>query len=148
MTQTSVKPIPDGMHTLTPHLVCAGAAEAIEFYKKAFGAEERFRLSMPDGKVSHAEIQIGDSTVMLTEAINEPVTSASIFLYVPNVDAVFDRAVSAGGKVMNPVADMFWGDRFGRVSDPFGVRWGIATHKEDLSPEEIGRRAAEAAKQS
>jgi len=101
-------------------------------------------MPAPDGKVAHAELQIGDSIVMLTEATQEPVTSASIHLYVPNADAVFERAVAAGAQTNMPVTDMFWGDRFGRVIDPFGVRWGIATHNEDVSPEEIGRRAAQA----
>src|SRR5438128_12603728 len=101
-------------------------------------------MPTPDGKVAHAELQIGDSIVMLTEATQEPVTSASIYLYVPNADAVFERAVAAGAQTSMPLTDMFWGDRFGRVIDPFGVRWGIATHKEDVPPEEIGRRAAQA----
>ena len=139
----SVKPIPEGYHAVTPFLVLKEADRAIEFYKKAFGAQERFRMPAPDGKVAHAELQIGDSIVMLSEAIQEPVTSASIYLYVPNADATFERAVAVGAQTNMPVADMFWGDRFGRVTDPFGVRWGIATHKEDLAPEEIGRRAAQ-----
>ena len=101
-------------------------------------------MSTPDGKVAHAELQIDDSIVMLSEAIQEPATSASIYLYVQNADATFERAVAAGAQTNMPVTDMFWGDRFGRVIDPFGVRWGIATHKEDVSPEEIGRRAAQA----
>ena len=140
----SVKPVPEGYHTVTPFLCLKGADRAIDFYKKAFGAQERFRMPTPDGQVAHAELQIGDSIVMLTEATQEPVTSASIYLYVPNADAVFERAVAAGAQTNMPVTDMFWGDRFGRVIDPFGVRWGIATHKEDLAPEEIGRRAAQA----
>ena len=140
----TIKPIPDGMHSVTPHLTCAGAADAIEFYKKAFGAQERVRMPTPDGKVAHAELQIGDSVVMLSEALQEPVTSASIYLYVPNADATFDRAVKAGAQSTMPLADMFWGDRYGRLTDPFGVRWGIATHKEDVPPEEMGRRAAKA----
>jgi len=142
-----VKPVPQGYHSVTPSLALKDAHRAIEFYRKAFGAEERFRMPTPDGKVAHAELQIGDSIVMLTEAIQEPVTSASLYLYVPNADAVYQRAVAAGAEPTMQVADMFWGDRFGRVTDPFGVRWGIATHKEDLSPDEIGRRAAQAFKQ-
>jgi PhnB protein len=134
--------------TVTAYLCADGASEAIEFYKRAFGAEERFRMPTPDGKVAHAELQIGDSVVMLSEAIQEPVTSASMYLYVPNVDAVCQRAVAAGAEAAMPPTDMFWGDRFGRVVDPFGVRWGIATHKEDLSPQEIGRRAAQASAQT
>ncbi len=145
---SNVKPIPEGYHTVTPFLVLKDAHRAIEFYKRAFGAEERFRMPTPDGKVAHAELQIGDSVVMLSEAIQEPVTSASMYLYVPNVDAVCQRAVAAGAEAAMPPTDMFWGDRFGRVVDPFGVRWGIATHKEDLSPQEIGRRAAQASAQT
>jgi PhnB protein len=144
----SVKPIPEGYHTVTPFLSLKEAHRAIEFYKKAFGAQESFRMPTPDGKIAHAEIKIGDSTVMLSEATQEPVTSASMYLYVENADVVFERAVTAGAEPAMPVADMFWGDRFGRVIDPFGVRWGIATHKEDLSPEEVGRRAAQAFKQT
>ena len=145
---SNVKPIPEGYHAVTPFLVLKDAHRAIEFYKRAFGAEERFRMPTPDGKVAHAELQIGDSVVMLSEAIQEPVTSASMYLYVPNVDAVCQRAVAAGAEAVMPPTDMFWGDRFGRVVDPFGVRWGIATHKEDVSPQEIGRRAAQAAGQT
>ncbi len=145
---SNVKPIPEGYHAVTPFLVLKDAHRAIEFYKRAFGAEERFRMPTPDGKVAHAELQIGDSVVMLSEAIQEPVTSASMYLYVPNVDAVCQRAVAAGAEAAMPPTDMFWGDRFGRVVDPFGVRWGIATHKEDLSPQEIGRRAAQASAQT
>jgi PhnB protein len=143
----SVKPVPEGYHSVTPYLCLKDAHRAIDFYKKAFGAEERFRMPTPDGRVAHAELQIGDSIVMLSEAIQEPVTSASMYLYVPDVDAVFRRAVAAGGEATTAVTDAFWGDRFGRVTDPFGVRWGIATHTQDLSSEEIGRRAAQAATQ-
>ena len=142
------KAIPKGYHALTPSIAVDNAADAIEFYKRAFGAEERFRMPTPDGKVAHAELQIGDSVVMLSEALQEPVTSASMYLYVPNVDAVCQRAVAAGAEAAMPPTDMFWGDRFGRVVDPFGIRWGIATHKEDVSPQEIGRRAAQAAQQT
>ena len=145
---SNVKPIPEGYHAVTPFLVLKDAHRAIEFYKRAFGAEERFRMPTPDGKVAHAELQIGDSVVMLSEAIQEPATSASMYLYVPNVDAVCQRAVAAGAEAAMPPTDMFWGDRFGRVVDPFGVRWGIATHNEDLSPQEIGRRAAQASGKS
>jgi PhnB protein len=143
----NVKPIPEGYHSVTPLLCLKDADQAIEFYKKAFGAEESFRMPTPDGKVAHAEIRIGDSTVMVTEAMQEPPTSSSMYLYVPNADAVYERAVSAGATPVMAVAGMFWGDRFGRVTDPFGVRWGIATHTEDLSPQEINKRAAEAFKQ-
>src|SRR5439155_13325851 len=112
---SNVKPVPEGYHTLTPFLVLKDAHRAIEFYRRAFGAEERFRMPTPDGKVAHAELQIGDSVVMLSEAIQEPVTSASMYLYVPNVDAVCQRAVAAGAEAAMPPTDMFWGDRFGRV---------------------------------
>lgn len=134
---------PPGYHTLTPSLVLKDAARALEFYARAFGAEQRMRLSTPDGKVAHAEMQIGDSIIMVSEALRETATSASLYLYVPDVDEVVARAAKAGAKVTMPPTDMFWGDRFGRVEDPFGVRWEVATHTEDLSPEEIGRRAAE-----
>jgi PhnB protein len=149
MTTPAVKPIPDGMHALTPHLVCARATDAIAFYVKAFGAVEQVRLPGPDGKLMHASLTIGDSTLMLTDenaACNalgpktlkgSPVT---IHLYVDNVDAVFDRAVAAGATVTMPVADMFWGDRYGRLQDPFGHQWSVATHKEDVSPEQIQAR--------
>jgi uncharacterized glyoxalase superfamily protein PhnB len=140
------KAIPDGMHTATPHLVCAGAADAIEFYKKAFGAQEEARLPGPDGKIMHAMIRIGDSAVMLVDEMPEwgsfgpralkgsPVT---IHLYVEDVDAVVSRAVKAGAKITLPVADMFWGDRYGRLEDPFGHHWSIGTHIRDVSMEEM-----------
>ena len=140
---SQVKPIPTGMRTVTPHLVCAGAAEAIEFYKKAFKAEEQGRMPAPDGKLMHAHIKIGDSSVMLVDEFLEwgsfgpkslkgsPVT---IHLYVENADATFERAIAAGGKVKMPMADMFWGDRYGIVVDPFGHQWSIATHIKDMTP--------------
>lgn len=141
-----VKPIPDGMHTVTPHLVCAGAADAIEFYKKAFNAEEVGRLAGPQGKLMHAQIRIGDSAVMLVDEFPDwgsfgpkslkgsPVT---IHLYVEDVDAAFKRAVDAGATVKMPLADMFWGDRYGVLEDPFGHYWSAATHMRDVSPDEI-----------
>jgi uncharacterized glyoxalase superfamily protein PhnB len=141
-----VKPIPEGMHTVTPHLVCAGAAEAIEFYKRAFGAVEAARLPGPQGKLMHAMIRIGDSAVMLVDEFPEmgalsptslkgsPVT---IHLYVEDVDATVARAVKAGAKITMPVADMFWGDRYGQLVDPFGHRWSVGTHVRDVSPEEM-----------
>jgi uncharacterized glyoxalase superfamily protein PhnB len=141
-----VKPIPDGMHSVTPHLVCAGAAQAIEFYKKAFGAVEGGRLRGPDGRIMHALIRIGDSSVMLVDEMPEwgalgpkalkgsPVT---IHLYVENADATFERAVKAGAKVVMPIADQFWGDRYGKLEDPFGHHWSIGTHLRDVSPEEM-----------
>ncbi len=144
------KPIPDGYHTLTPVLSIRGAAQAIDFYKRAFGAEELFRMAAPDGRVGHAELKVGDSRVMLGE--EEPQrgcvapttlkgTPVSFYLYVPDADAAFQRATQAGCKVRMPVTDMFWGDRYGEVEDPFGHRWGLATHKEDLSDDEIRKRA-------
>jgi PhnB protein len=143
---SQVKPIPDGMRTVTPHLVCAGAAEAIDFYKKAFRAEELARMPGPNGKLMHAQIQIGDSIVMLVDEFTEwgsfspkslkgsPVT---IHLYVEHADGVFERAIAAGAKAKMPMSDMFWGDRYGVVEDPFGHYWSIATHMRDVSPEEM-----------
>jgi uncharacterized glyoxalase superfamily protein PhnB len=134
------------MRTVTPHLVCAGAAEAIEFYKQAFGAVEMARLPAPQGKLAHAMIRIGDSVVMLVDEFPEmgalspkslkgsPVT---IHLYVDNVDATVERAVKAGAKITMPVADMFWGDRYGQLVDPFGHRWSVGTHVRDVSMEEM-----------
>ena len=142
----AAKTIPNDMHTVTPHLVCAGAAEAIEFYKKAFNAIEVGRLPGPQGKLMHAMIRIGDSSVMLVDEMPEwcslgpkslkgsPVT---IHLYVEDVDSVVARAVAAGAKVTMPVADMFWGDRYGKLEDPFGHQWSVATHLRDVSPEEM-----------
>jgi PhnB protein len=148
------KPIPEGHHTVTPYLTLKGAAKAIDFYKRAFGAHEEGRMDTPDGKsVVHAEIRIGDSMVMLSDEIpgmgpRSPEalggTTASIFLYVPDVDAAFKRAVDAGAKAVMPPTDMFWGDRFGKLADPFGHQWAMATHKEDLSDEEIRKRGAAA----
>jgi PhnB protein len=146
MTSPAVKPIPDGMHSLTPYLVCANAADAIAFYTKAFNAVEQFRLPGPDGKIMHACLKIGDSMLMLTDewpehqmmgpnAMNG--TPVTIHHYVEDVDASFNQAVAAGATAMVPVTDMFWGDRYGQVKDPFGHRWSIATHKQDLSPEQI-----------
>jgi PhnB protein len=146
MVKTTVKPIPEGMHSLTPHLICAGAANAIEFYKKAFNAVELTRLPGPDGKLMHGSVRIGDSVLMLvdenpqwgalgpTALKGSPVT---IHLYVDDVDAVVAQAVAAGAKITMPIADMFWGDRYGQLKDPFGHSWSVATHTRDLSPEEI-----------
>jgi PhnB protein len=140
-----VKPVPEDMHTVTPHLVCAGAADAIEFYKKAFGAVEEARLPGPNGRLMHAMIRIAGSAVMLVDEMPEwgalgpkslkgsPVT---IHLYVENVDAFVKRAVDAGAKVTMPVEDMFWGDRYGKLEDPFGHHWSVATHIRDVSMEE------------
>lgn len=145
-------PIPEGFRTVTPYLVIKGADRAIEFYKKAFGAEELMRMPGPDGKtVMHAEIRIGDSMILLSEEceqggeIKSPQTlggnSQTLHLYVVDADTSIQRAATAGAEVTMPAADMFWGDRYGKVKDPFGHQWGIATHKEDLTPEEIGERA-------
>ena len=150
----NVKPVPEGFHTVTPYLVQRDAKRALEFYKKAFGAETRVTMPGPDGRIMHAEIRIGDSMMFLSDEIPEmsPETkspqsagcvTSTTFLYVPDVDAVFKRAVDAGARVVMPVADMFWGDRFGKVADPFGHHWGIATHKEDLAPQEMQKREAE-----
>lgn len=140
------KPIPEGMRTVTPHLICAGAAGAIEFYKKAFNAVEGGRLNGPDGKVMHAMIRIGDSAVMLVDEMPEygafgpkalkgsPVT---IHLYVADVDAVVARAVELGAKITMPVEDQFWGDRYGKLEDPFGHQWSVATHIRDVTPQEM-----------
>ena len=146
----ATKPIPEGYHTLTPYLAVDNAAEAIEYYKKAFGAKERLRMETPDGGIGHAELDIGDSLVMLSDPFPQATTrppkelggtSASVFMYVEDVDAVVKRAVDAGATVTMEVADQFWGDRFGTVSDPFGHLWSIATHVEDVSPEEMAERA-------
>jgi PhnB protein len=145
----ATKPIPDGYHTVTPYLAVDDAAQAIEYYKKAFGAKERMRMGAPDGKIGHAELEIGDSLVMLSDpfpqsSVRPPKelggTSAGVFLYVEDVDAVVKRAVDAGATVTMEVADQFWGDRFGTVADPFGHSWSISTHVEDLTPEEIAER--------
>ena len=154
---TSAKPIPEGNHTVSPYLIIKNAAAAIEFYKKAFGARETMRMPGPDGRVMHAEIQIGDSMIMICDEMPEYGTRSpqslggtpvSLFLYVPDVDALFQQAVTAGAKVDMPVADQFWGDRYGKLTDPYGHQWSIATHTEDLTPEEIGRRGREAMSKS
>jgi PhnB protein len=146
----SVKPIPEGQHSLTVYMGVSPAHEAIEFYKKAFGAREMFRLDAPGGRVGHAELQIGDSRLMLAEPCEQggfaspqagSKTSFGMHLYVPDVDEQFKRAVDAGATVVSEVQDMFYGDRSGTVRDPFGHLWFIGTHKEDLSPDEIRERA-------
>jgi uncharacterized glyoxalase superfamily protein PhnB len=142
----AAKPIPEGMHTVTPHLVCDGAADAIEFYQKAFGATEIMRLPAPNSRLMHGSVRIGDSVVMLVDEnaqwkIHGPKTlkgtPVTIHLMVEDVDALFQRAVGAGAKVIMPIADMFWGDRYGVVEDPFGHHWSIATHVRDLTHEQI-----------
>jgi PhnB protein len=144
---SQVKPIPDGMNTVTPYLVCKNAAKAIEFYKKAFGAEELFRLDTPDGKkVLHASLRIGNSAIMLAEEAPDwgslgpetlNGTTVSMHLYVNDADSVFDQAVKAGATVKMPLEDMFWGDRYGLLSDPFGHVWAVATHVRDVGLEEM-----------
>jgi PhnB protein len=150
---SKVKPIPEGYHTATPYLTVDGAARAIEFYQRAFGAKELFRMADPSGKVGHAEIQIGDSRIMLSDEFPERNargpqslggSTVGIMLYVEDVDKVFKQAVTAGAKEVQPVKDQFYGDRSGALLDPFGHKWWVATHKEDISPEEMNRRAAEA----
>ena len=143
----TVKPIPEGYHTVTPYLYIKGAAKAIDFYVKAFGATETVRMDGPDGAVGHAEIKIGDSFVMLADApanaadARNGVTS-SIVLYVENVDSVFKRALDAGASEVQPLEDKFYGDRMGMVRDPFGHEWSIGTHIEDVTPEEMQKRMA------
>jgi len=147
-----VSPVPPGYRTVTAYLTVKDGGAAIDFYKRAFGAKERQRMLAPDGKtVMHAELTIGDSIVMLSDEVpgmstcRAPSslggTTGMLFLYLPNVDASVKRAVDAGCKVLMPAADMFWGDRFGKLEDPFGNQWGLATHKEDVGPAELKRRA-------
>jgi len=138
-----VKAVPEGYHTVTPFLNVDGAREAIAFYKKAFGAEERGVMPMPDGKVMHSEIKIGDSVIMMADAVMNPATKSSLHLYVNDVDAAWKQATAAGCKVEVPLADQMWGDRWGVVSDKWGNRWGLATHKEDVAPDEMKRRMDE-----
>lgn len=146
MTSSTTKPVEDGMHTVTPHLTCAGAADAIDFYVRAFGAEEVMRLPDPNGKLAHAAVRIGDSMVMLMDEFPEwqargPKTlggsSVTIHLSVPDVDAAFRRAVEAGATARMEPADMFWGDRYGVVEDPFGHQWSMATHIRDVPVDEL-----------
>ena len=140
---SNVKPIPDGYKTVTPYLNLKDAHTFIDFAKKAFGAEERARMAMPDGKIGHAEITIGDSIMMLSEAMQAPHKSGSFFVYVTDVDAWMARAEKAGCKVDMPAANQFWGDRFGKLTDPFGNGWAVATHIEDVAPAEMERRSVE-----
>lgn len=149
----AASPIPPGFNTLTPHLVVRNAAEAIDFYKRAFGAEERFRMMGPDGKtVAHAEVTIGNSVLMLCDEYPQGTcrapqslggSSVVLHVYVNDADALFKRACDAGATPTMPVQDTFWGDRYGRLRDPFGHEWSIATHVKDLTPEEIARGAEE-----
>jgi PhnB protein len=147
-----VRPIPEGYHSVTPYLTVNSAARAIDFYQRAFGAKKIMQMDGPDGKISHAELKIGDSMLMLSDEMprgNKSPQSlggstVGIFLYVENVDTVFNQAKSAGAKVDAPLEDMFWGDRFGKLTDPFGHSWALATHIEDVAPQEMKRRAQEA----
>ena len=145
----AVKPIPEGYHTLTAYLAVDNATEAIEFYKRAFGAKERMRMDAPGGKIGHAELEIGDSRIMLSDPWPQSNarppkelggTTMGIFMYSEDVDAAIQQAVDAGATVEMEPDDMFWGDRFGTVADPYGHLWSIATHKEDLTPEELAER--------
>ena len=146
-----VKAIPDGYHTATPYLILQGAAAALDFYKKIFGASEIMRMAQPDGRIGHAEMRIGDSVIMLADEVPEMGyrgpkalggSPVSLMLYVEDVDAVVARAVAAGAKITQPVQDKFYGDRNGVLEDPFGHVWTIATHTEDVTPEETGERMA------
>lgn len=149
----AVKPIPEGYHTLTPYMTVRDAVRAIDFYKQAFGAQERGVMKGPDGKVMHAELKIGDSVIMLADEFPEfgavapesgASTSMGLHIYVTDVDDAFDRAVKAGAKVEMPVSDQFWGDRYGKLRDPFGHKWSIATHVKDMSADEMKQSMDEA----
>jgi PhnB protein len=148
-----VQPVPEGYHTVTPYLAVDDATAAIDFYQRAFGAKERGRMAAPDGKIGHAELEIGDALIMLSDPFPQfqarppkeiGGTSVGVFLYVDDVDAVYKQAIDAGATSTMEPADQFWGDRFGSVTDPFGHSWQIATHVEDVSPEEMAKRAEEA----
>lgn len=154
---SQAKPIPQGFRSVTPYLTVRHAARALDFYKRAFGAEEKMRMDGPDGKIGHAEIKIGDSIIMLADEMpgsgaQSPQslgsTTAGIFLYVENADATFNQAVSAGAQVEAPLTDMFWGDRYGRLKDPFGHSWSVATHKEDVAPAEMAKRMQDATRKA
>ncbi len=146
---SAVRAIPEGYHSLTPTLVCKGAARAIEYYKEVFHAKEISRMTGPGNTIGHAELQIGDSRLMLSDEFpgmasapgSTPITSNAIFFYTDNVDEVFERAVKAGSKVEMPLENQFWGDRYGKIRDPFGHQWGLAQHVEDVAPAEMERRA-------
>jgi PhnB protein len=154
MMAGKTNPIPAGFHTATAYLTLSNCAQAIDFYKKAFRAEEVVRMDGPGGKIGHAEIKVGDSVVMLSDEMPGGVcrspqtlggTTCGMFIYVADVDAAFKQAVDAGAKAVMQPTDMFWGDRFGSLTDPFGHSWSIATHKEDVAPAEMKKRAQEAA---
>jgi uncharacterized glyoxalase superfamily protein PhnB len=154
---SNINPIPEGYHSITPHLVVNNTNEAIEFYKNAFGAKELVRMPGPDGKtVMHAELQIGDSVIMLNDeypdhGIKSPTTyggsPVTIHLYVENVDTVFEQAIAAGAREVFPLQDQFWGDRYGKLEDPYGHHWSVASHIEDVDPEEMKIRAEQSFKE-
>jgi PhnB protein len=143
----AVKAIPDGYHSVTPTLVVKGAAKLIDFMKEAFGAQEAFRMPAPNGEIMHAEVRIGDSVVMLNDAMSQPPNISSLFLYVPDVDGLYKRALKAGATSLSEPTDMFWGDRMAQVKDMFGNQWSVATHVEDVPPQEMEKRAAAAMRQ-
>ena len=151
----AVRPIPEGYHSITPQLTCRDAARAIDFYKSVFGATEIMRMPGPNGEVMHAELKIGDSRIMVNDEFPgmtkapEPsaVHSNSLFVYTEDVNALYSHAVKEGSRADMPLNDMFWGDRYGKFTDPFGHQWGVATHIEDVAPEEMQRRSEEMAKQ-
>jgi PhnB protein len=148
---TSVRPVPEGYHSITPYITCKNAGRAMDFYKKAFGATEINRMPGPDGRIMHAELRIGDSLIFISDEFpgmsvapsGDGLSPYSLFLYTDNVDDIFNRAVREGCRADMPLADMFWGDRYGKVTDPFGHHWGLAQHIEDVAPAEMQRRSAE-----
>lgn len=152
---TKVRPIPEGYHTITPQLTCRDAARAMDFYRNVFGAKDIMRSAGPDGKIMHAELQIGDSRIMVNDefpgvavAPNPSAPhSSSLFIYTEDVDSLFQRAVREGSRIDMELDNMFWGDRYGKFTDPFGHQWGVATHVEDVAPQEMQRRMEEAMKQ-
>ena len=155
MSKCTVKPVPDGYHSATPYLIIDGAAKALDFYQRVFGAQERVRMPGRGGKVGHAEISIGDSVIMLADEHPEMEargprafggSPVSLVLYVEDVDATVKAAVAAGAKLLRPVEDKFYGDRSGTIEDPFGHHWHVSTHQEDVPPDEMKRRAAAMAK--
>jgi PhnB protein len=151
----AVRPIPEGYHSITPQLTCRDAARAIDFYKNVLGAREIMRMQSPGGKVMHAELQLGDSRFMLNDEMPgmsmapspSPMQPTSLFVYTEDVDTLYNRALKAGAKENMAPSNMFWGDRFGKFTDPFGHQWGVATHVEDVAPDEMKRRSEEMTKQ-
>jgi PhnB protein len=141
-----VRPVPRGYGTVQVSLNLSDAKGAMEFVKKAFGGKVRTVMPGPDGKIMHAELKLGDTVILFSDAVQEAERPANLFMYVPSVDKTFAKAVKAGGKVILPIADMFWGDRWGRLEDPYGNRWSIATHVEDVTPKQMKKRMADAAK--